>query len=116
MANTAIQKFSTVSMLLSKNLVLVLNRLHTFMLRPLQLEENVCNVRNMLLKMNNIVSKQTVDIGQFTSAINSLQFILGKKLFSRNGFDYILDNRATRKSHKGYLDIYYSRPLYSNMI
>lgn len=112
MANTAIQKFSTVSMLLSKNLVLVLNRLHTFMLRPLQLEENVCNVRNMLY----IVSKQTVDIGQFTSAINSLQFILGKKLFSRNGFDYILDNRATRKSHKGYLDIYYSRPLYSNMI
>lgn len=59
MANMAIQKFCTVSVLLSKYLVLVLNRLHTFMLRPLQMEENICNVRNMLLRMNNIVSNQT---------------------------------------------------------
>jgi len=43
-------------------------------------------------RMNNIVSNQTVDIGQFTAGINGLQFILGKKLFCRNGFDYILDN------------------------
>lgn len=88
----AIQKFCPVSMLLSEYLVLVLNRLHTFMPQPLRLEENVCNVRNMLLRMNNIVSNQTVDTGQFTAGINGLQFILGKKLFCRNGFDYILDN------------------------